>query len=408
MKKILAILTLAMVLFAIVPMVAANSICGQEENSPTVIKVNKTIIFCDSTGLRFVPWSGNLQVPKFNMSLGKLLKVTINGSALIDINATFENVDPFTGANFTINYTGGNVIVNFPDMNLTILVNGFILNGTVGPYDNVTDFSGISGRNFNLINVTNININANNLNLYESNTSQNLIIPTSSSGSAVISGLANFDGGVRTMSSANVCISYTYEVEGAVSATKCNKCNTKTVTRYDTCLVSKQIRSANTMDGSQPKFRCNQCVQDCPTCPCKTDFYKVGDILNKHVNLLPSSSWCPPCGCFFDAEADISVYNYKGLDNTRITLRVNHLYPAGGVFTAWLVDTSVTPNDKLNLGSFTTNYMGRGTLVYRQNLPDFNKYDTLRITNSSGALVSEKNLKAVNCMRMPVNITVQR
>ena len=185
---------------------------------PVIEKVNKTVSYCDSTGKLFVPWTHNLVVPKFNTSLGTLVKVNVNGSEFIEINATFENVDPNSGANFTIEYTGGNVSVNFPEKNIALINSGFDVSGSVGKYDNVTDFGGTSGRSLDFMNSSTTNFAGNNLSIYKANSpGENLIIPASSFGSAEIGGLANFNGGVGTMSGANVCVSYTYQVEEAVS-----------------------------------------------------------------------------------------------------------------------------------------------------------------------------------------------
>ncbi len=187
-------------------------------NRIKIIKVNKSVSYCDTTGVMFVPWSTNLEVPKFNTSLGKLVKVSVNGSALIEINASFENTNPITGSNYTITYNGGNISISFPENNFPILNNGFIVNGFVGPYDNITDFVGISGRSFNFINSSIISFNGINLSMYRANfPGEDLIIPASSSGNAEIIGLANFDGGVKTMSGADICIKYTYETQEAVS-----------------------------------------------------------------------------------------------------------------------------------------------------------------------------------------------
>ena len=120
------------------------------------------------------------------------------------------------------------------------------MNGSVGPYDNVTDFNGTSGRSFDFENSTDINLNGNNLSLYEADSnSTDLVIPASSSGSAVISGLANFDGGVRTMSGANVCVSYTYEVEEGVAGTSNNA---EVECKRIGCPAGNNITSCNARD----------------------------------------------------------------------------------------------------------------------------------------------------------------
>ena len=231
---------------------------------PVLMKVNHTVSYCDSTGTRFVPWSQDLVIPKFDTNLGQLVKVIVNGSEFIEINATFENVDPFTGANFSIIYNGGNISVTFPEKNLAIINSGFIESGSVGPYDNLTDFDGVSGESFYFINTTQTDFPGINLNLYESAfPGENLMIPASSSGDAVISGLANFDGGVRTMSGADVCVIYTYQTEEAVSPggtgieANCQRIG---------CTNTTDITSCNARIGEERFTSCDSGIMDMFRC----------------------------------------------------------------------------------------------------------------------------------------------
>jgi hypothetical protein len=175
-----------------------------------------------------------------------------------------------------------------------------------------------------------------------------------------------------------------------VSALPCNQCYDKNTNNQKICETTYQIRSPNTINNQMPKFECCACLAACPGCPCVGDYCKKGDQLKKHVKLTDLSC-TGAASCNLDAEADITVYNYNGLDNTKVVLRVNHLFPRNAVFTASLVDTAVG-GETLKIGEFRTNYMGRGYVYFQQNVNDFNKFDKLVVTDSMGITVAEADL----------------
>ena len=152
------------------------------------------------------------------------------------------------------------------------------------------------------------------------------------------------------------------------------------------------ITVGNQINNQIPHFTCCKCIPsqcngtDC----CKGDFCMSGDILRKHLTFMPASDYCG-VNCSFHAEADINVYNYNGLDNANINIRVDKLYPRGEVFTAWLVDSS-DPLQNIKLGEFRSNFMGRGVINFQQNIDDFTIFDKIQMTDSNMTIVASSAL----------------
>ena len=147
------------------------------------------------------------------------------------------------------------------------------------------------------------------------------------------------------------------------------------------CQVSHLFMS-NPAGPQNPKFTC-----------CNSWGYCMwGDHLQKHLTLMAAPDYMAANPNWtFDGEAAINVYNYQMMDNTNIVLRINHLFPAGGIFSAWLVDDN-DQTQNVMLGMFSTNYMGRGILVFQQNLDDINKFDGIQIKDMDGNLASSTTL----------------
>jgi len=175
--------------------------------------------------------------------------------------------------------------------------------------------------------------------------------------------------------------------------------NRKQMHPANSCQVSNQIRPGNQINFQIPHFVCCKCDEN-ETMPCNCDPVCTGnncmhgDILRKHLNFMNMSE----CGAM--GEGDINVYNYNGLDRTKIVLRLSHL-PRNSAFTAWLMYNN---GDSLSLGMLKSNMAGRASLSFSQIVSDFNSFDSIVITDQNMSEVLSANVN-FHCMSMDKNTT---
>lgn len=155
---------------------------------------------------------------------------------------------------------------------------------------------------------------------------------------------------------------------------------------YRLCRVSNQIRPANQIDDMNPHFTCCNCGDEEETCHCSCNpeiICKNGDTIKKEIRLKDVSNKGAK------ASADISVYNYDGLDKISLSLRITRLKPGNQIYEAWLIADD--EDDNLNLGEIKTNKAGRGFLSIKEKVKDFNIYEKL-VVKKGNALVLSGNL----------------
>ena len=181
---------------------------------------------------------------------------------------------------------------------------------------------------------------------------------------------------------------------------------TSALANVNTCNTAYQIRPGNQINNQIPHFTCCKCIPaqcngtDC----CKGDFCSSGDTLRKHITLTPAIDYCG-ANCSFHGEADINVYNYDGLDNVNINLRIDKLYPRNEVFTAWLVD-DLDQTQTMKIGEFRSNFMGRGVVNYQGNLDNFSIFDGIHITDSNMNLAASSTLNFQCSSGQDINMTL--
>jgi len=136
------------------------------------------------------------------------------------------------------------------------------------------------------------------------------------------------------------------------------------------CDTAYQIRPGNQINFQIPHFECCECNEWDFDCDCPVgDYCTNGDILRKQLILEDVAD------CGGSAVADINVFNYMGLDNVEIKLRIDHLFPRGAVYNVYLIDEDT--GYILDMGVFRTNKAGRGYLNFDQKVPDFTQFDAL-------------------------------
>ena len=223
---------------------------------PVIKKVNKTVSFCDNIPLTNTNWNNNLVLNKFDSSLGNLVnaKIELNTEMINSINLQNQDIGPI---NITLN-SNGEVNINpidGPTVSSVIFVS--------------KDFIANQGTNtFNVSDADSKNYSATNLGMYIAgigNTTFNL--PANASATAQLSGSGNFIGGVSTRASAQACVTYTYQVEEAVSPggtgieANCQRigCNQSLMPACNARIDEENITSCNS--SIMDMFRCTLTVE---------------------------------------------------------------------------------------------------------------------------------------------------
>lgn len=155
------------------------------------------------------------------------------------------------------------------------------------------------------------------------------------------------------------------------------------------CKTFYQGRPLNQINFQIPHFVCCQCNDEncgCNEDSCSGNICYRGDAIRKKFNLLVASEYCT-ANCSFSGQADVNVYNYRGLDKFSINLRVNNLFPKKGTFSVWLVD-SIDQSKTQRLGAFATNQNGNGYFSARKTLEDVSIFDGIKIYDQYGNLAS--------------------
>lgn len=178
---------------------------------PTAAQGYSTVVYCDEVPTALTDWTKNFTLPKFDPSLGTLLKVDLTFDLNVTQDIFFENEGSGAGA-ITV-ASEGVLLVTMPDSDTASVNVSNILSEDVEAFDGIRDFSGLSGCNF-----TGVTFNESVTRSYADLpdftaglSGEAIALPVTATVRAMIIGPGDYISMINSRAGSKVCVVYTYE-----------------------------------------------------------------------------------------------------------------------------------------------------------------------------------------------------
>ena len=178
---------------------------------PAAAQGYSTVVYCDEVPTEITDWTRNLTLPKFDPSLGTLIKVDLTFDLNVTQDIFFENKGSGAGT-ITVD-SEGVLLVTMPDSD-TVLVNvSRIFSEDVEAFDGTRDFSGPSG-----CNITGVTFGESVTRSYADLSDftagfpgETIALPATATVRATIRGPGDSISKINTCAGSEACVMYTYD-----------------------------------------------------------------------------------------------------------------------------------------------------------------------------------------------------
>lgn len=178
---------------------------------PTVAQGYSTVVYCDEVPTEVTDWTRNLTLPKFDPSLGTLLKVDLTFDLNVTQNISFENKGSGAGT-ITVD-SEGVLLVTTPDSDMASVNVSRIFSEDVEAFDGTRDFSGLSGCNFTGV-TFNESVTRSYVDLPDFTagfSGETIALPVTATVRSMIRGPGDYISMINSRAGSKVCVVYTYE-----------------------------------------------------------------------------------------------------------------------------------------------------------------------------------------------------
>ncbi|MEA2045357.1 MAG: choice-of-anchor E domain-containing protein [Euryarchaeota archaeon] len=178
---------------------------------PAAAQGYSTVVYCDEVPTKITDWTKSFTLPKFDPSLGTLLKVNLTFDLNITQDISFENKG--SGAGTVAVDSEGVLLVTMPDSEMASVNVSRIFSEDLEAFDGVRDFSGPSG-----CNITGVTFNESVTRSYADLPDftagfpgETIAFPVTATVRSMIGGPGDYISMINTRAGSKVCVVYTYE-----------------------------------------------------------------------------------------------------------------------------------------------------------------------------------------------------
>jgi len=190
---------------------------GSPGGGTLIIRKNVTQKFCDAVPDQPTLWEKQMQLPKFDPSLGTLQKAVLDLKGRIESNVFLEHLSAEAVVNFTIQVKGN---ITISKNNAPLMVGNIVLQktGAATAYDGVLDYAGSSGLRFlGISDSMNDSVSVTNLaSVTASTPGETFNLSARGAAHFDLIGPGNYAFIVLTNASADACVTYKYETEKVI------------------------------------------------------------------------------------------------------------------------------------------------------------------------------------------------